>query len=232
MEKQTKHSIRTCLLIGLIASILTVAGGELPIGWADYPPVEGDPTGMMGMMIGSGNLSLVQLALGALLGGIFIPLQYFGFEGTSRLVAQGGCVKAARIIHWGAAATGFWGGIVHVICVALMFLCRMVDVSQGTLPQPLWDFTLWLVLPISVVFMPVYYAMCIALFAAVVRGKTALPQWAAVFNPLTATLLLNALPMIVPGSKLVNALGMANMGIGSVITFGGLLGLLGKTNKQ
>lgn len=83
-------------------------------------------------------------------------------------------------------------------------------------------------LPICVVFMPVYYAMTIALFVTVVRGKTCLPRWAAVFNPLTGTLVINALPMLLPASALVNALGMANMGIGSVLTFAGILAVMKK----
>jgi len=223
MKIASEQSIRKQLLIGLAASVITVLGGELPIGWVLYPKLPNDPMGLLGMMAGSADLSMLQLFCGALFGGVCIPLQYYGFEGTARLVAQGGRKKAAGVIHTGALFTGFLGGIVHVVCVALMFLCRMVDLSAGTLPEPLLDFALWLVMPVSVVFMPVYYAMCIALLAAVLRGSTCLPRWAAVFNPLTATLLLNALPYLLPQSAFVNALGMANMGLGSVLTFGGLL---------
>ena len=228
MDTKAYATIRKLLIIGLIASIVTVLGGELTIGWVEYPRIENDLTGMMGMLLGSANLSLWQLACGVLFGGIGIPLQYYGFKATAQLVEKGGSKKAAKLIHVGAAATAGLGGIVHVICIALMFLCRMVDFSAGGIPQPLWDFTLWLVLPICVVFMPVYYAMTIALFVAVVRGKTFLPRWAAVFNPRTGTLVINALPMLLPASALVNALGMSNMGIGSVLTFAGILAVMKK----
>ena len=228
MESKSNEKIRRLLVIGLLASIVTVLGGELPIGWVEYPRLENDPTGLLGMMAGSGRLSLLQLACGVLFGGIGIPLQYFGFEAVARLVEQGECKKSAKLIHLGAAATAGLGGIVHVICVALMFLCRVTDLSGGGLPQQLLDFSLWLVLPISVVFMPIYYAMTLSLFLAVLRGKTCLPRWAAVFNPLTATLLLNSLPMLLPTSAFVNALGMANMGLGSVLCFGGILTLMKK----
>lgn len=226
MDTQALSRIRRMLLIGLIASVVTVIGGELPIGWTVYPVMENDPMGLMGMLAGSGELSLLQLACGALFGGVGIPLQYYGFEAAARLVAAGSEKSAkapgcARLIHAGAAATGFLGGIVHVICVALMFVCRLPDSAGAAI-----DFALWLVAPISVVFMPVYYAMCIALFVAVVRGRTCLPRWAAVFNPLTGTIILNALPLVAPNTPLVNALGMANMGLGSVLTFAGLLALL------
>ena len=219
--------ISKLLTIGLVVSVLTVLLGELPIGWTVYPAVEGDETGMVGMLIGSGELSMLQLACGALFGGVFIPMHSIGFEATARIVENGGSEKAAKIIRAGAVATGFWGGIVHVICVALMFLCKVVDLSGvtglSTIPQTVMDFALWVVMPICVVFMPVYYAMCIALFASIVRGKTGLPRWAAVFNPVTGALIMNMLPMLFPAAELVNALGMASMGIGSVLTFGGLL---------
>lgn len=232
MNSNIRAELRRLLWIGLVASIVTVVGGELPIGWVEYPRVAGDATGMLGMLIGSGNLSMLQLACGVLFGGIGIPLQYYGFEAASRLVGLGGNKKSARIMHWGAAATAGLGGIVHVICVGLMFVCRLVDLSAMTglamIPQPVMDFTLWLVMPISVVFMPVYYAMCIVLFVAVVRGRTALPRWAAVLNPLTATVVLNGLPMVLPALPVVNALNMANMGLGSVLTFAGLLVLTKK----
>ncbi|MBR4068143.1 MAG: hypothetical protein IKK08_05880 [Clostridia bacterium] len=226
MSVHEETQTRRLLLIGLVASVATVLGGELPIGWVVYPKVANDPTGLLGMMMGSADLQLWQLAAGALVGGVCIPLQYYGFQGCAKLVEAGDSPGTAGIIRVGAAATGFLGGIVHVVCVALMFLCRMVDFSVAVLPRPLMDFALWMVMPVSVVFMPVYYAMCIALFAAVVRKKTDLPRWAAVLNPLTGTLVLNALPMLLPPSAFVNALGMANMGLGSVLTFGGLLCLI------
>ena len=47
-------------------------------------------------------------------------------------------------------------------------------------------------------------------------------------EPLTGTLVINALPMLLPASALVDALGMANMGIGSVLTFAGILAVMKK----
>lgn len=230
MDMNARKDIRRLLLIGLIAAVVTVLLGEVPIGWTVYPAVAGDPTGMLGMLIGSADLTMWQLALGVFFGGIAIPLQYCGFEGAARIVAASGNKKSARLMHWGALATAGLGGVVHVICIGLMFVCKYTDLTGmtglGSIPQPVVDFTCWLVLPVSVAFMPVYYAMCAALFLAVIRGRTCLPRWSAALNPLTATLVINALPMLLPASPAVNALGMANMGVGSVVTFAGLLALL------
>lgn len=219
------HYMRLLLWIGLAASVVTVIGGELPIGWTQYPAVPGDPTGMLGMLIGSGRLSLVQLACGVFFGGIGIPLQYYGFKALYILADEGRNDRAAKIIRLGAKATAGLGGIVHVLCTALMFLCRGME-TAAVIPQPILDFLLWLVLPVCVAFMPLYYAMCIALLITVARGCTRLPRWAAVFNPLTAALICNALPLFLPALPLVNALNMASMGLGSVLTFGGILILL------
>ena len=220
------HYMRRLLWVGLAAAIITVVGGELPIGWVEYPVIEGDAAGLMGMFIGSGQLSLWQLGCGVLFGGIGIPLQYYGFKALYILAGEGRNDRAEMFIRWGAKATAGLGGTVHVLCVALMFLCRGLEPALTALPQPILDFTLWLVLPVCTVFMPVYYAMCIALLVVVLRGRTRLPRWAAVFNPLTAALVCNALPLFLSASPLVNALNMASMGLGSVLTFGGVLLLL------
>lgn len=218
------HYMRRLLWFGLAASIVTVLGGELPIGWAEYPAIEGDVTGLLGMLAGSGQLSLWQLGCGVFFGSIGIPLQYYGFKALYILADEGRNDRAAKIIRFGANATAGLGGVVHVLCAALMFLCRGMD--SAAIPQSILDFTLWLVLPTCIAFMPVYYAMCIALLIAVARGRTRLPRWAAVFNPMAAALVLNGLPLLLPASPLVNALNMASMGLGSVLTFGGILILL------
>lgn len=229
MGKKTDVQLKKFLLIGLIASIVTVFGGELPIGWTVYPEADNY---ILSMILGCGNLSLLQLACGVLFGGLGIPLQYYGFEAVAQIAQLGGNHKSSRLIHWGGLACAFWGGIVHVICVALMFVCKILDTQAMTaLPQAVIDFTLWLVMPISVVFMPIYYAMTIAMLVVIGKGKTIFPKWAAVFNPLLATVILNILPEILPNTALVNALGMANMGIGSLWTFAGLLVLLMKKDR-
>ena len=213
--------LRKMLLIGAAASLVTVVGGELPIGWVVYPEAENY---LLSMLLSCGDLSVLQLACGMFFGAIGIPLQYYGFEAVARIVALGGNEKSGKLIHWGALACAFWGGIVHAVCVALMFLCKVQDLQ--TMARGAMDFSLWLVLPISAVFLPIYYAMTAAMLVAIAGGKTVFPKWAAVFNPLTATLVLNLLPVIAPNTALMNALNMANMGIGSLLTFGGLLLLL------
>lgn len=230
MDSKTYAKLKNMLIAGLGASVVTVLGGELPIGWTIYPEADNY---ILSMLLGCGDLSMLQLACGVLFGGIGIPLQYYGFEAIAQIAELGGSQKSSRLIHWGGLACAFWGGIVHIICVALMFVCKMLGTqTMAAVPQPVIDFTLWLVMPISVLFLPIYYAMTIAMLLVVGGGKTIFPKWAVVFNPLLATILLNILPEIAPNTPLVNGLGMANMGIGSLLTFAGLLVLLVKYRRR
>lgn len=55
-----------------------------------------------------------------------------------------------------------------------------------------------------------------------------LPFSAVSFNPLAAKVLIPIIAMVLPNTKIVNGLKMADMGIGSLITFVGLLIILNK----
>lgn len=213
-------SLQRGLLIGLVAAVVTVLLGELPIGWVVMPQAD-DP--VVAMLQAYAALQPWQLALGVLFGGTCIPLHAYGFEAVARLAQHSGRRHSAAVIRVGARACAFMGGAVHILCVALMFVCRLYPAhSMAALPQPVLDFALWLVLPTCAVFMPLYYAMTVAMLLCMLRGCTPLPRYAAVFNPLLPALVLNALPMFAPNVPLVNALNMASMGVGSVWTFAGL----------
>lgn len=74
--------------------------------------------------------------------------------------------------------------------------------------------------------------MTIAMAIPIVKGKTIFPKWAVVFNPLAAKVLIPIIAMVLPNTKIVNGLNMADMGIGSLITFVGLLILLDKYQQK
>lgn len=173
------------------------------------------------------------MASGALFGGIFIPLQYYGFQAIAEIISKAGCNRCAKLTEIGAKAIAFGGGTVHVVCVALMFVCKMENTGSLTqIPQSVMDFTLWLVLPFSAVFMIIYLPMTVAMAIPVIKGKTIFPKWAVVFNPITGKVVLNVLALLAPNTELVNGIRMSNMGIGSLITFVGLWILLEKNQKK
>ena len=109
-----------------------------------------------------------------------------------------------------------------------MFVIRMEMPLSDTISQSVIDFTLWLVLPISAVFMSVYTVMTVVMIIPVIKGRTIFPKWAVVFNPLIAKVIIPVVAVFMPNTEFVNALNMADMGLGSLITFTGLLVLLNK----
>lgn len=119
------------------------------------------------------------------------------------------------MIHIGALACGFLGPVVHILCIALMYVCRGNDIDE------IMNFALFIVAPICIVFMPVYMAMMIVMFIAIFRKKTVLPRCAAFLNPAIIMMAVNFITFFGGNNEIAHSLQMANMGLGSVITFGG-----------
>lgn len=230
MEINEYEKWRKMLLSGLFFAFITIILGEIPVGWVKYPETGNE---VLDMITGSGNLTILQLASGVFFGGIFIPLQYYGFKAIAEMLSKTECKRCAKVTEIGAKAIAFGGGIVHVMSVVLMFVSRMENTSNYTqIPQSVMDFTLWLVLPFSAIFMVFYIPMTIAIAIPVVRGKTVFPRWAVIFNPLTGKILLNALAIVAPNTEFINGIRMSNMGIGSLITFMGWWILLEKYRRK
>lgn len=221
---------RKMLISGIVFAFVTIMLGEIPIGWVIYPETGNE---LLDIIMGSGKLSVLQMASGALFGGIFIPLQYYGFKAIADIISKTEYNRCAKLTEMGAKAIAFGGGTVHVVCVALMFVCKLENTGNITqVPQSIMDFTMWLVLPFSAVFMIIYIPMTVAMAIPIIKGKTIFPKWAVVFNPLTGKVVLNALALVAPNTELVNGIRMSNMGIGSLITFVGLWILFEKHQKQ
>ncbi|NLL92133.1 MAG: hypothetical protein GX222_06945 [Ruminococcaceae bacterium] len=126
---------------GMICAFISVALGDMPIGWAVYPKTGNK---ILNLVLGCGNLSLLQMATGLLFGAVFIPFQYYGFKAIAEIISKDGCTLCAKITELGARAYTFGGGTVHVLCVAAMFLCKTENTgSLLQIPQSVIDFSLW-----------------------------------------------------------------------------------------
>lgn len=230
MQIEDSSKERKLLIIGICASLLTVLGGELPIGWVVNPEAEDE---ILSMIMGYSTLSLLQLACGVFFGSIGIPLQYYGYKAIASVIAKSECKHCAEITKIGAKAIAFDGAVVHVICIALMYICKLDCSNTITeLPQSVVDFALWLVLPFSSIFMIIYTLMAFSIALPILKGKTIFPKWAAVFNPLLPKIFFPIIASFLPNTRIVNALNMADMGIGSLISFIGLLVILDKSQKK
>ena len=231
MKNDEYIRLRRLFWVGIIMALITIIGGEIPIGWVVNPEAENE---LYSMILGYASLSVPQLASGVFFGGIGIPLQYYGYKAIVEIINKTDCNRCAKLTDIGAKAIAFGGATVHVICIALMYICKLECSNTLTeIPQSVIDFTVWLVLPFSAVFMTINTIMAIAIAIPIIKGKTIFPKWAVVFNPLASKILIPIVAMVLlPNSKIVNALNMADMGIGSLITFLGLMVLLKKQQKE
>lgn len=220
---------RKMLKIGTIAAIVTTVLGDMPIGWAVYPE-----TGnmLMDLIFSCSKISVSRMGCATFFGAVFIPLQYYGFKAIAEIISKTGCDRCAEVVEIGAKAYGFGGGTVHVLCVAAMFACK-AEITEGVtdLPQNALDFALWMLVPVTVVFMIFYLAMSIAIAVPILKGKTLLPKWAFIFNPLTGKILMNSSAFVLPNAGFFNAIRMGNMGIGSIITYAAFWVLLERHEK-
>lgn len=186
------------------------------------------------LMLGCSQVPHFFLALGLFVGAVGIPMQYFGYEAVLGVVSSSGRASMlCRLIHWGNVAIAFWGASVHILCSVLMLMMKFFPVTPdmltvgnpsemlGALPQELVTFTLYYLMPITAVMLSLYYLMAVSLFLAIVLGKTSLPRWACLFNPMLVEVLINLLPNA--NNAFVNGLLMSNMALGGLITFTGIL---------
>ena len=121
--KQEKYlRIKKLFIFGIIVSIVTIFGGEIPIGWVVNPEADNE---ILSMIMGYASLSIPQLACGVFFGGIGIPLQYYGYKAIAEIISKTDCKKCAKLTEIGAKAIAFGGATVHVICIALMYICKM-----------------------------------------------------------------------------------------------------------
>ena len=215
------------LVSGMVFSLLTTVLGDMPIAWLIYPETGNK---LLDIILSCDNVSVLQMACAVFFGAVFIPLQYYGFKAVAGLflsrlspLCQDYRVRAKACI---------WRSTVHVLCVAAMYLCKIENTASLTqLPQRAIDFSLYLLLPFSVVFIIIYLAMSIAIAIPIFKRKTLLPKWAFIFNPLTAKVVFNVLDVAGPNTKLFNGIRMGNMGVGSLMTFAAFLIMLEKYQK-
>lgn len=217
-------------ILGFVGVLLSMTG-DLLLGAHIHPDA---PDAYTRLMLGCSQVPHLFIALGLFVGAIGIPMQYFGYESVLNIVrSTGRCAILCRLIHWGNVAIAFWGASVHILCSLLMLMMKLFPITPemlvggsmtdilGSLPPALVDFTLYYLMPITAVMLLFYYVMAVALFLAIVLGKTPLPRWACLFNPMLVEVLMNFMPNV--NNAIVNGLLMSNMALGGLITFTGVL---------
>lgn len=219
--------MKKLLWLGFVGTILSLICDFL-LGWMIYPEASNH---YVAMIASCADLSWIRLGLSAAFGAVGIPMQYFGFKAIAEIIGKN--TRYGKLVNIGAISTAAMGGSVHILCVALMALVK-IECEGGfdpaaaptmleSIPASALQFTLWGILPVTLIMMTPYMVGAIAMFLSIFKGKTPLPKWMCLLNPLTAKVLLNVVAVIAPNSALSNGLGMANMALGGMIPFLGVL---------
>lgn len=224
---QNEVCIKKLLWLGFAGSCLSLICDFL-LGWMVYPEADNH---YLAMIASCAGLSWARLGLSAAFGAVGIPMQYFGFKAIAEIIGRD--TRPGKLVYAGAVSTAAMGGSVHILCVALMALLKLefqagFDPSGASailesIPSSALQFTLWGILPVALIMMTPYMIGAIAMFLAIFKKQTFLPRWMCLLNPLAAKVLLNAVAVIAPNTALSNGLGMANMALGGMIPFLGIL---------
>lgn len=222
-----KDRLQKLLWLGFIGSGLSLICDFL-LGWMVYPEAGNH---YIAMIASCAELSWARLGLSAAFGAVGIPMQYYGFRAIAEIIGRD--TRCGKLVYAGAVSTAAMGGSVHILCVALMALVKvafgagfdpnLAPTMLESIPASALQFALWGILPVTLIMMPPYMIGAIAMFLAVFKKQTALPRWMCLLNPLAAKVLLNAVAVIAPNTALSNGLGMANMALGGMIPFLGIL---------
>jgi hypothetical protein len=70
--------------------------------------------------------------------------------------------------------------------------------------------------PSLMVFIAVYFVVCISMLILIAKGKTILPKWMWILNPLVMKIVINALGKL-GTSAFFNGLACSNMSLGALI---------------
>lgn len=177
-------------MIGLLGATLTLTG-DLLIGYVKFP----DGAGMLESYFAAAlTLPVWRPILGGMIGFLGISLEFLGLMTVYPLLKKNMPRGAAfyRLSMYVYLAIA--GGAVHLPCGMFMWLYHSVADAAGmeVAYHIAVQYILYFILPVSIVFYVFFAGSSIVQFAAIVRGKTPLPKWYALFNLLIVSVLFNA----------------------------------------
>ena len=229
MEIKTTQKARTFLLIGLVGACLTLIG-DLLIGYVKFP----DGAGMIESYFAAAlALPVWRPILGGMAGFLGISLEFLGLMTVYPLLKKNMPRGAAfyRLSMYVYLAIA--GGAVHLPCGVFMWLYHTAAeaAGQAVAYELAFHYILYFILPVSMVFYVFFAGSSIVQFVGIVKGKTPLPKWYAVFNLLIVSAAFNVF-RLAGNYALVNGLATSNKSIGVIILFIALYVGFGKYVRQ
>jgi hypothetical protein len=210
MEKDTLKF----MYVGMIGAILTIIGDFLLLG-VDSSTSGG---GLFDKYLEiASKISYTRIGLAGFFGYLGIPLTAIGFLALYQMVKEKeSClakVYQCSVILCFAAL----GGGVHLICCYLVTGMKMnIDSGAADAVSAVIHQQVGFLVPSLIVFFAVYLVACISMAVLIAKGKTILPKWMWILNPLVMKILINALGKL-GTSAFFNGLACSNMSLGALI---------------
>lgn len=200
----------------MLGALLTMVGDCLLLGV--------DSTGAVGALgqyiVSAGKLSYTRIGLAGFFGFLGIPVTAFGFYALYILSENKDSILA-KLYKASVYSYVAFGGAIHIICCYLVTGIKKA-LETGTDQEQLLSVILTeqggYVIPCFIVFMTFYLINVITMIIIIKTGKTMLPGWLWIFNPIVFKILFNLLGKLGTGAVL-NGIACSNMSLGALIIF-------------
>jgi magnesium-transporting ATPase (P-type) len=200
--------------VGMIGAILTIIGDFLLLG-VDSNASGG---GLFDKYLDiASKISYTRIGLAGFFGYLGIPLTAIGFLALHQMIKDKES-HLAKVYKWSMLICfAALGGGVHIICCYLVAGMKMnIDSGTADVVSAVIHQQAGFLVPSFIVFFAVYLVACISMAVLIAKGKTILPKWMWILNPLIMKLMINALGKL-GTSAFFNGLACSNMSLGALV---------------
>jgi hypothetical protein len=202
------------IYVGIIGAILTIIGDFLLLG-VDSNTSGG---GLFDKYLDiASKISYTRIGLAGFFGYLGIPLTAIGFLALYQMIKDKES-SLAKVYKWSMIISFVaLGGGVHIICCYLVAGMKMnIEAGTADVVSAVINQQAGFLVPSVIVFFAVYFVACISMIVLIAKGKTILPKWMWILNPLVMKIVINALGKL-GTSAFFNGLACSNMSLGALI---------------
>jgi hypothetical protein len=202
------------IYVGIIGAILTIIGDFLLLG-VDSNTSGG---GLFDKYLDiASKISYTRIGLAGFFGYLGIPLTAIGFLALYQMIKDKES-SLAKVYKWSMIISFVaLGGGVHIICCYLVAGMKMnIEAGTADVVSAVINQQAGFLVPSVIVFFAVYFVACISMIVLIAKGKTILPKWMWILNPLVMKIVINALGKL-GTTAFFNGLACSNMSLGALI---------------
>jgi hypothetical protein len=202
------------IYVGIIGAILTIIGDFLLLGVDSNTSGGGIFDKYLDI---ASKISYTRIGLAGFFGYLGIPLTAIGFLALYQMIKDKES-SLAKVYKWSMIISfAALGGGVHIICCYLVAGMKMnIEAGTADVVSAVINQQAGFLVPSVIVFFAVYFVACISMIVLIAKGKTILPKWMWILNPLVMKIVINALGKL-GTTAFFNGLACSNMSLGALI---------------